>query len=160
MPKKYVIVGGSRGIGLGITQRLSRCGAAVTVLSRTNEALTGLPNVSHVHFDVTQDDLHADRLPDQIDGFAYCPGSINLSSIQSVDSGSMVEDFRLNVVGAVRSLQSALPAMKAAGASSVVLFSSVAVAQGMRMHTSVAASKGAVEALARTLAAELAPIVH
>ncbi len=159
-PKNYVIIGGSKGIGLGITQRLSSCGASVTVLSRTNETLTDLPNVSHVRFDVTKDDLDAELLPNRIDGLAYCPGSINLSSIQSVDPESIVEDFRLNVVGAIRSLQTSLPAMKVTGVSSVVLFSSVAVAQGMRMHASVAASKGAVEALARTLAAELAPTVR
>ena len=50
--------------------------------------------------------------------------------------------------------------MKAADSSSVLLFSTVAVGQGMPMHASIAASKGAIEGLARTLAAELAPEVR
>jgi NAD(P)-dependent dehydrogenase (short-subunit alcohol dehydrogenase family) len=57
-------------------------------------------------------------------------------------------------------LRSALPALKAAGSASVVLFSTVAVAQGMPMHAGIAAAKGALEGLARSLAAEWAPAVR
>jgi 3-oxoacyl-[acyl-carrier protein] reductase len=60
----------------------------------------------------------------------------------------------------VKCIQAALPAMKAAEACSVVLFSTVAVAQGLPLHASVAACKGAVEGLARSLAAELAPKIR
>jgi NAD(P)-dependent dehydrogenase (short-subunit alcohol dehydrogenase family) len=42
----------------------------------------------------------------------------------------------------------------------VVLFSTVAVGQGMPMHASVAAAKGAVEGLTRSLAAEWAPKIR
>jgi NAD(P)-dependent dehydrogenase (short-subunit alcohol dehydrogenase family) len=45
-------------------------------------------------------------------------------------------------------------------AASVVLFSSVAVAQGFAAHASIAMAKGAVEGLTRSLAAELAPKVR
>ncbi len=44
--------------------------------------------------------------------------------------------------------------------SSVVLFSTVAVARGLPLHASVAASKGAIEVLTRSLAAEWAPRVR
>ena len=40
------------------------------------------------------------------------------------------------------------------------MFSTVAVAQGMPFHASIAAAKGAVEGLARSLAAELAPKIR
>ena len=40
------------------------------------------------------------------------------------------------------------------------MFSTVAVGQGMPAHASIAASKGAVEGLARTLASELAPAIR
>jgi len=42
----------------------------------------------------------------------------------------------------------------------VVLFSTVAVQTGMAFHASIAASKGAVEGLVRTLAAEWAPDIR
>jgi NAD(P)-dependent dehydrogenase (short-subunit alcohol dehydrogenase family) len=69
-------------------------------------------------------------------------------------------DLQVNLFGAIAALQSALPALKASGNASVVLFSTVAVAQGMPMHASIAAAKGAVEALARSLAAEWAPTIR
>jgi NAD(P)-dependent dehydrogenase (short-subunit alcohol dehydrogenase family) len=50
--------------------------------------------------------------------------------------------------------------LKASGQGSVLLFSTVAVAQGMPMHSSVAVAKGAIEGLTRTLAAEFAPEVR
>ena len=44
--------------------------------------------------------------------------------------------------------------------ASVTLFSSVAAQKGIPFHTQVACSKGAIEALTRTLAAELAPKIR
>jgi NAD(P)-dependent dehydrogenase (short-subunit alcohol dehydrogenase family) len=64
--------------------------------------------------------------------------------------------YRINVLGAIKVIQTWLPALKLAGGSSVVLFGSVAANQGMPMHAGVATAKGAVEALTRTLAAEYA----
>lgn len=63
-------------------------------------------------------------------------------------------------MGAVRAVRAALPALKAAQQASIVLFSTVAVGTGMPMHASIAAAKGAVEGLARSLAAELAPQIR
>ena len=63
-------------------------------------------------------------------------------------------------MGAVRCLQSIQPLLVASEQASVVLFSTVAVQTGMPFHASVAASKGALEGLARSLAAEWAPKVR
>jgi 3-oxoacyl-[acyl-carrier protein] reductase len=64
------------------------------------------------------------------------------------------EDFNINVLGAVRAIQLChLPLGKAGGAS-VVLFDTVAVRIGMGFHSSIAASKGALEGLARSLAVD------
>ena len=67
------------------------------------------------------------------------------------------DDLELNLLGAVRAIQGALKPLRQSGSASVVLFSTVAVQTGMPYHASVAAAKGAVEALTRSLAAELAP---
>ncbi len=158
--KNYVIVGGSHGIGFGLVQRLSEAGHSATVLSRTNEKLAGLKGVNHVTVDVTTDEISTDWLPDSIDGLAYCPGSINLRSFRGLKPEVFREDFELNVVGAVKCLQAALSGLKAAPSSSVLMFSTVAVRQGMTMHASVATAKGAIEGLTRSLAAELAPKVR
>lgn len=155
--KSFVVVGGSKGIGLGITKELSSRGHDVLVLSRTSEGLAELSGVRHQGFDVTTDDVDKSWLPESIDGVAYCPGSINLRSFRSLKPELFREDFELNVVGAVKVLQAALAGLKKNGDSSVLLFSTVAVAQGMHAHASIAASKGAIEGLTRTLAAEFSP---
>ena len=49
-----------------------------------------------------------------------------------------------------------MPLLKAAATSSIVLFSTVAVQTGMGFHSSIAVSKGAIEGLTRSLAAEYA----
>ncbi|MGB7346100.1 MAG: SDR family oxidoreductase [Pirellulaceae bacterium] len=153
----FVVVGGSGGIGLGIVQRLVADGQRVTVLSRTLGALNGLESVTHVPVDLVTDEVNSDMLPDQIKGLVYCPGTLNLKPFRALKHDDFRNDFELNVIGAVKAIQAALPAMKTAQHAGIVLFSTVAVAQGMHAHASIAASKGAIEGLTRSLAAELSP---
>ena len=85
-------------------------------------------------------------------------GSITLKPLARITDDDVERDFRLNALGAFRSVQLALPALKAnPEVSSVVLFSSIAVTQGFTSHASIGMAKGAVEGLTLSLAAELAP---
>lgn len=68
-----------------------------------------------------------------------------------------MEDYNIQVMGAVRSIQKALPALKNSEDASIVLFSTVAVQNGFNFHSQISASKGAIEGLTRALAAEFAP---
>ncbi|MBK8920318.1 MAG: SDR family oxidoreductase [Saprospirales bacterium] len=158
--KTYLIAGGSSGIGLELVKKLSAAGNQVVVLSRNSDSLARLSNVSFLPKNILTDDLAEGELPDMLDGVAYCPGSINLKPFRSLKPDAFLEDFQINVLGAVKVLQASQKAMKNAGKASVVLFSTVAVGQGMPFHTSIAAAKGAVEGLARSLAAEWAPTIR
>ena len=146
------------GIGAGIVEKL-RDDNNVIVLSRS--APESHSNVTHIPFDVTADDASALSLPDQIDGLAYCPGSINLKPFRSLKPDDFLQDFNVNVMGAINILKAIMrPLKQSEGLASVVLFSTVAVNQGMPFHTSVASAKGAVEGLTRSLAAEWAPNIR
>ena len=158
--ESFVIVGGSTGIGLGIVKRLAAEGKQVVVLSRTSDSISGLDGVSHVQVDLATDEVTSDMLPEKISGLAYCPGTLNLGSIRKLKPETFRADFEVNVVGAVKVIRASVASLKAAEASSVLMFSTVAVGQGMPAHASIAASKGAVEGLARTLASELAPAIR
>lgn len=159
--KFYLIAGGSSGIGLELAKKLSAEGHRVVVVSRTGDSLEGLPGVEHLQKDLLRDELAEGELPDTLDGVAYCPGSINLKPFRSLKPEAFLDDFQINVLGAVKVLQASQKALKSAsGGGSVVLFSTVAVRQGMPFHASIAAAKGAVEGLARSLAAEWAPAVR
>jgi NAD(P)-dependent dehydrogenase (short-subunit alcohol dehydrogenase family) len=95
------------------------------------------------------------RSPESLHGLVYCPGSITLGSFSRLMEEQFLADFQLNLLGAVRVLKHRLRSFDSAGAS-VVMFSTVAVRTGLAFHASIAAAKGAVEALVRSLAAEFA----
>jgi NAD(P)-dependent dehydrogenase (short-subunit alcohol dehydrogenase family) len=114
----------------------------------------------HCRWNAASEDFPTDMMPDSLDGLVYCPGSIRLEPFQKLKLEAFREDFELNLIGAVRAMQAALPALKAGTRPAVVFFSTVAVSTGMPMHASIASAKGAVEGLTRSLAAELAPSVR
>jgi NAD(P)-dependent dehydrogenase (short-subunit alcohol dehydrogenase family) len=158
--KNYLVVGGSAGIGLELVKIFSAQGHQTWVASRHEGESAGLPGIRHLPVDITSGTLAETDLPDALHGMAYCPGSINLKSFRALKIADFQADFEVNVLGAVKTLQAAHKSLKAAGTASVVLFSTVAVGQGMPFHASIAAAKGAVEGLARALAAEWAPDIR
>ena len=153
MKKNILLIGGSSGIGLATAKLLTES-HEVYIASRSPDSLTGL-DIHHLPFDVTTDDLSTLDLPAELSGLVYCPGSINLRPFKGLKPEAFEADFQINVMGFVKSLQSVLS--KLTTNSSVVLYSTVAVKVGMPFHASVAASKGALEGLGKSLAAELAP---
>jgi NAD(P)-dependent dehydrogenase (short-subunit alcohol dehydrogenase family) len=156
--KNILIIGGSSGIGLALAELLSPSNK-IYIASRTSENIAGL-DVIHIPFDATTETLDISLLPEKLDGFVYCPGSINLRPFKGLSTEAFEKDFQINVTGAINSLKNVLGQLSASGNASVVFFSTVAVQTGMPFHSSVAASKGAIEGLTRSLAAEFAPKIR
>jgi NAD(P)-dependent dehydrogenase (short-subunit alcohol dehydrogenase family) len=159
--KKYLIVGGSSGIGFEIVKELANRGDEIYVGSRTSDNLTGLRGVHHLRLDVAKPPDLLEGLPEALQGVAYCPGTIRLKPFQRLTREDLLEDLQINFLGAAHIIKACLPSLKnSATGASIVLFSTVAVKTGMPFHASVAAAKGAVEGLTRSLAAELAPRIR
>lgn len=156
--KNILLIGGSYGIGLALAKELQKTNN-VFVASRTNENLTSL-NVTHIPFDVSTDILDTSSLPEVIDGLVYLPGSINLRPFKGLKIETFENDLQINFISLVKVVQTVLPNLIASNQSSIILFSSVAASMGMPFHTSVAASKGAIEGFAKALAAEYAPKIR
>jgi NAD(P)-dependent dehydrogenase (short-subunit alcohol dehydrogenase family) len=152
---KIVIVGGSRGIGKEIINELVNDNMIIN-LSRNKPELTHT-NLSHYNIDILTSDL-----PDleDVSSVIYCPGSINLKPIGRISLDEFREDFEINVVGAVKIIQKYLPSLKKSNNASILLFSTVATKLGMPYHSTVAASKSAIDGLVKTLGAELAPKIR
>ncbi|MEL1252230.1 SDR family oxidoreductase [Flavobacterium sp. DGU38] len=153
--EKIAVIGGSRGIGNAIVlQQLEN--KQVYNISRNT------PDISHPNLIHYKADVLVDALPEieSIDALIYCPGSINLKPILSLSTDDFRNDFEINVIGAEKTIQHYLPALKKGTDPSIVLFSTVAVKLGMPYHASIAAAKGAVEGLVKSLGAELAPTIR
>ena len=158
--KNYLVIGGSSGIGLSIVNQLVNTGNNVYSTYFSNELNQLNQKANYIKYNASTDEIDLAHVPDTLDGFVYCPGSISLKPFKRIKSEDLIEDFRLNVVGAITSLQKALPKLLNAEKSSVVLFSSVAVKTGFNFHSQVTTCKGAIEGLAISLAAEFAPKIR
>ncbi len=150
--KNILVVGASSGIGNQIAKNVIEQGGTVFSASRNKP---GQLDVRHMPLDVLNmsgDELN--ELPEALHGLVYCPGTINLKPFQRLSKEDFQQDFNINTLGAVQVVQAVLNRLKKAEHSSLVFFSTVAFTVGMNFHASIAAAKGALEGVARSLAAE------
>ncbi|MFM9975527.1 MAG: SDR family NAD(P)-dependent oxidoreductase [Beijerinckiaceae bacterium] len=167
MTGKILIYGGAGGIGAATALLLHKKGYPLHLAGRDGEklasvaqAVSGTYSIADVEDASSFARVMAD-VGETLAGLVYAVGTINLKPLGRLASADFERDFRVNALGAALAVQAALPALKAHdGIASVVLFSTVAVAQGFTAHASVAMAKGAVEGLTLALAAELAPKVR
>lgn len=158
--RNYVIIGGSSGIGKELVKLLMDQGDNIFATYHNNYVEESPKNVRYQKFDVLSDTFNLNDLPEEIHGLAYCPGSINLKPFHRFTEEDFIKDFKFQVLGATKIIQQLLPKMKQSGNSSIVLFSTVAVQHGFKFHSQVSMSKGAIEGLTRSLAAEFAPKIR
>lgn len=165
---KHIIIGGTGGIGAAIARRLKAAGHSLHLIARDEAKLAALASELGATFAAAdvQDraSLEAAILAagPAIDGLCYAAGTINLKPLHRLTDADALRDFEINALGAFRAVQVALPLLKASteATTSILLFSTVAVAQGFTAHASIAMAKGAIEGLTRALATELSPKIR
>ncbi|HSO87838.1 MAG TPA: SDR family oxidoreductase [Draconibacterium sp.] len=157
--KKIVIIGASSGIGLQLAHQLSENGNMVfgTYFKSPMESIS---NIEYFPLNIMDEKCDFSFIPDKINGLVYCPGSINLNPFKRISPDEFLEDYKLQFLGAVQTIQAVIPKIDNSVVASIVLFSTVAVQSGFNFHAQVAASKGAIEGLTRSLAAEFAPKIR
>ncbi len=155
----FLVVGGSSGIGLQVTNQLAAAGHTVHATYNTH-AIENAGNIHYHNINVLDENINLDFLPASIEGIVYCPGAISLRPFNRIPADDFIKDYTLQVVGAVKIIQAALLKLKESKNGSIVLFSTVAVQLGLNFHSLVASSKGAIEGLTKALAAELAPTIR
>lgn len=163
MSGNFVIAGGSKGIGLELVKQLEPSADRIDVYSRSVDQLAVSDKVFHHACDFNSEEMVLEELPDVIHGVSYCPGTINLRSFRGLKISDFRADYEVNFIGAVKFLQACFGGLKkgsSTSTTSALLFSTIAVTQGLPMHSSIAAAKGAVEGLTRSIAAEWAPKIR
>jgi NAD(P)-dependent dehydrogenase (short-subunit alcohol dehydrogenase family) len=173
MSAPVLIFGATGAIGSATARQLVAQGVPVHLAARDSAALAALAaelsgaasaqalvstSICDVQEDASLEAAVAAAGP-QLAGLVFAVGSIALAPLRRQHRDALRAAFELNAVSAAMAVRAAEGALKAGGGS-VVLFSSIAVAQGFANHVAISAAKGAVEGLTRALAADLAPKVR
>lgn len=165
-----IVTGGSRGIGLAIAERFCREGALVVICgldkSRGVRAAERAGRFGRCEFfqgDVSDQDAMDQLVERVVENYGSPSILINNAGVHDKaafehESQELWERmFRVNVLGSVFLAQSLVPLMKERGQGSIVNIASKAGVVGEPGHTAYSASKGAVVAMTRGMAVELAP---
>ncbi|CVI64868.1 MULTISPECIES: SDR family NAD(P)-dependent oxidoreductase [Agrobacterium] len=163
--KVALIVGGAKGIGLAIAERLSAEGAMVFITSRrSKDAEKAAAAIGHGAVCIVADAALPEDMREaveivrreygRIDALVLNAGLSEPAQITEITPEHFDRHFDVNVRGMVFGLQAALPAMMQGG--SVVLVGSIADSGGYASYGTYAATKAAVRSYARTWTAELA----
>jgi NAD(P)-dependent dehydrogenase (short-subunit alcohol dehydrogenase family) len=156
----YLIIGASSGIGKALANQLADAGHQVYGTYHSTEPDSENASIHYHRLNVLDELLSFDFLPESLTGVVYCPGSINLRPFERIKPDDFLNDYSLQVIGAVKTIQAVVSKLKITENASIVLFSTVAVQTGLPFHSQVSASKGAIEGLAKALAAEYAPKIR
>ena len=165
MSKKILIFGGTGAIGFSIAKKMNEEGYSPVIISRNKEDLISKAENIGCEYE-TCDVLNNDQIEkvskkynDEVVGLAYCVGSINLKPLRMSKNDDFIDSFKINTLGAINVIKSNLPSLTKNNGS-ILLFSTVAVQQGFTNHSIVSSSKGAIEGLTLSLAAEFAPKIR
>jgi NAD(P)-dependent dehydrogenase (short-subunit alcohol dehydrogenase family) len=161
--KRIVLLGGTSGIGLATAQAAIAAGASVVVSSRrqrVDDAVGILGKQAEGYTVDLSDDASVQELFEGIglfDHLVYTAGdSLQLGLLADTDLNTMRKAFDVRFFGAVTAVKHAAPYLRSGG--SVILTGGVASQRPQKGWTAVASICGAMEALTRALAVELAPI--
>jgi NAD(P)-dependent dehydrogenase (short-subunit alcohol dehydrogenase family) len=153
-----VVTGGAAGIGSAVVQRLLDGGAKVAVLDRD------VAGANPAAFAVTADVSDSTSVSAAIEAVAAELGGIDIvinnagigaiGSVESIDDAEWARVFSINVTGMARVASAALPYLRVSPAAAIVNTASIAATAGLPARALYSASKGAVLALTRAMAAD------
>ncbi len=156
-----LVTGGASGIGLAIATAFAAEGAAVAVLDRSASPPAQLPaGTLYLTADVTDDTAvraAVDSAARQLGGLDLLVNNVGIAAQGGVADSSDDEWHRVldvNVVGTARVSRAAWPYLARSKHAAVVNTSSIAATAGLPQRAVYSASKGAVLALTRAMAAD------
>ncbi|MBR6419369.1 MAG: SDR family oxidoreductase [Oscillospiraceae bacterium] len=169
--KTALVTGAGRGIGRAIVRRYLECGAVVYANARTAGSLDDLAaeaaacgqTLRPLYFDVTDRDadkravMQIRKEAGQIDILVNNAGVMLDERIGMISEQAMHDTFSVNVFAMMELLQLTARIMMRQQSGSIINLSSIVGRNGNAGQLVYSASKGAVIALTKTAAKELAP---
>jgi 2-keto-3-deoxy-L-fuconate dehydrogenase len=155
---RAIVTGGASGIGAALGEQPLDDGARVAVLDR--ETSGSHPDALAVQADVSDDASVRAAVAQAVDALGGLTTLVNNAGIGA--QGTVADNpdeewhrvFDVNVLGTVRVTRAALPHLRAAGQASIVMTCSVAATVGLQQRALYSATKGALLALTRAMAAD------
>jgi len=164
MSEKYLIFGATGSVGSSLAEQLKNSDYDIHLVARNeNDVRTISEKIgcTYTVADVLEDGFIEKIKTDiaEIQGIAYCVGSIDLKPLRMVTEQDLNRCMKLNLYSAIEAIKGYQESLKK-NKGSIVLFSTVAAQRGFTNHTIIASAKAAVEGLTVTLAAEFAPNIR
>lgn len=154
-----LVTGGCSGIGLATAQLFARYGANVGVLD-LQPPPRGAESLTFARADVSDDasvSAAVEAIIAQLGGLDVLVNNAGIGAQGTVEDNADDEwrrVFEVNVLGIVRTTRAALPALRASSQASIVNTCSLAAIVGLPRRALYSATKGAVLALTRAMAAD------
>ena len=155
------VTGGASGIGAAVVAELARRGARVAALDLEPDDVPD--GVLGVRADVSDDASVVAAIEQVVAAYGALDVVVNnagIGALGTVSDNSDEEWHRVldvNVLGTVRTTRAALPHLRRSAAGAVVNVGSIAGTDGLPQRALYTASKGAVHALTRAMAADHLP---
>jgi len=168
--KVALVTGGSRGIGRAIVELLATAGMDVVFTYRENAAAAAAVVAAGPKARITAEAVDvrdaaacaawvekAAERTGQIDLLVNNAGVIRDHPLAAMEDDDVRQVLETNVTGTFNMTRAVVPYMVSQRSGKIINISSVSGEKGGRGQTNYAASKGAINALTRALAVELAP---
>jgi NAD(P)-dependent dehydrogenase (short-subunit alcohol dehydrogenase family) len=161
--QRVVVIGAGGGIGRDLCRRVVSAGRTVVACGRRREPLEALRAELSPAVEVRELDARDaaavnglfEGLAEPPTGVANLAGAFLLKPAHLTNEAELAEQIEQNLTTAFNVVRAASKSMMNGGGS-IVLTSSVAATMGLASHEAVAATKAAVEGLARSAAASYA----
>jgi NAD(P)-dependent dehydrogenase (short-subunit alcohol dehydrogenase family) len=160
---RFVITGGGSGIGLAIARLAAARGASTVLLGRTRATLEPAAaaiggSASYHVLDVTDAEAVTKRFEaiGAFDHLVTCAAGITVGPFRELPETAFREFFEVKFWGQYRAIRAALPQLSPTG--SITLLSGYLFRKSTSGFSPFAAVNGAIEALVKVLAMELAPV--
>jgi NAD(P)-dependent dehydrogenase (short-subunit alcohol dehydrogenase family) len=160
---RIAITGGGTGIWLATAKLAASRGASVVVMGRRESTLQGAveaigPAASYRVLDVTDGDavVRVFKELGRFDHLVTCAAGITIGAFAELPESALRDFFEVKFWGQLRAIRAALPTLARDG--SVVAVSGFLYRKPSAGYSAFAAVNGAIEALVKVLAIELAPI--